>query len=66
MTVSTISVSLPQNLPHSVVKVKVQRNLRELEELVGKKNWERVKSTAVRLKYLLGIEKTANEMLRDM
>jgi molecular chaperone HscB len=46
--------------------VRVEKTVQDLEELVGRRDWENVKAAAIRLKYLQGIEQTANEKLRDL
>ncbi|KAG5647994.1 hypothetical protein DXG03_007028 [Asterophora parasitica] len=41
----------------------IQNTVKELEDTVGKARWEDVKSAAVRLRYLQGIERAAKKWL---
>jgi len=42
-------------------KEKIKEIINDLEDLVGNKDWERVKVAAVRLKYLQGFQKAVKE-----
>ncbi|KAF9009475.1 hypothetical protein BDQ17DRAFT_1348174 [Cyathus striatus] len=42
---------------------KIQNTVKQLEDLIGKQDWPRVKTTAVELRYLEGIETAAKKWL---